>query len=148
MAGEFVAIPAYVSAPLISPDTQKALYLSAIGEAFDQLELRLLDLTNGSQTALYTGNINLHNWNPDSVRFAFSQDFGTDFYLGQVGTPAEQITDVTVTQNLAWLSPDQFIFTSGEYENRELRLGTIGTPSTLIAQPFGESLSFDFHPKP
>jgi Tol biopolymer transport system component len=148
MAGEFVSIPAYVSAPLISPDTLKVIFLAAAGEAFDQLELRFLDLTDGSQTALYAGNISLHNWNPDSVRFVFTQDFGADFYLGQMDTPPDNIADVPVNRNLAWLSVDQFIFTSGDYENWELRIGARNMPSAIIAQPFGESFSFDFHPKP
>ena len=148
MAGEFVAIPAYVSAPLISPDTQKVIYLYAVGEALDQLELRLLDLTDGSQSALYTGSITLHNWNPDSDRFVFAQNFGTDFYIGQLGVPFDAIADASVRQNLEWISPDQFIFTSGDYENRELRIEVLNEPSTVIAQPFGESFTFDFHPKP
>jgi Tol biopolymer transport system component len=148
MAGEFVSIPAYVSAPLISPDTRKIIFLFAPGEAFDQLDLQLLDLADGSQTDLYTGNISLYNWNPDSSQFVFTQDFGTDFYLGQKDSPAEAIADVSVTKDLAWLSVNRFIFASGEYENRELRIGSPKISSTVIAQPFGETFSFDFYPKP
>jgi hypothetical protein len=148
MAGEFVSIPAYVSPPQISPDTNKVVFLAAAGEAFDQLELRHLDLTDSSQTVLYAGNVNLHNWNPDSVRFVFSQDFGADFYLGQIDTPPNNIADVPVFQNLEWITAERFIFTSGDYENRELRIGTHNNPSTIIARPFGETFTFDFYPKP
>jgi len=148
MAGEFVSVPAYVSAPLISPDTQKVVFLYAIGEAFDQFEIHLLDMTDESQTAFYTGNISLYNWNPDSIRFVFTQDFGKDFYIGQPDVTAELIGDVPVSKDLAWLSPDQFIYTSGDSENRELRIGVLNESSTVIAQPIGESFSFDFYPKP
>jgi Tol biopolymer transport system component len=148
LAGEFVASPAYISIPLISPDTNKVIYLNVAGETFEQLELSLFDMTNGRGTTLYAGNLKLHNWNPDSVRFVFSQDFGTDFFVGKLDTPPDHIADVPVFQNLEWASIDQFIFTSGDYENRELRLGTLNSPSTIIAKPFGESFSFDFHPKP
>jgi Tol biopolymer transport system component len=148
LAGEFVSIPAYVDPPLISPDTNKVIFLAAAGEAFEQLELLHLDLADGSQTVLYVGNISLHNWNPDSVRFVFNQDFGADFYIGQMNTPPNNIADLPVFQNLEWSSVEQFIFTTGDYENRELRIGTRKNPSTIIAQPFGEIFTFDFYPKP
>jgi Tol biopolymer transport system component len=148
MAGEFVSIPAYNSAPLISPDTKMVIFLTAIGEAFDELELRVLNLTNGAQTPIYTGNISLHNWNPDSVHFVFSQDFGTEFYLGEIASPPNNLTDVPVRENLEWYTSEQFIFTSGDNRNRGLRIGKLDKPSTIIANSLGEQFAFDFYPKP
>jgi hypothetical protein len=151
MAGEFVSIPAYNSTPLISPDTKMVIYLAVVGEAFDELDLRVLNLTDGTQIPIYAGNISLHNWNPDSVRFVFSQDFGADFLVGETDSSPDNITNITdvpVSRNLEWLTPNQFIFTSGDYENRELRIGGLDSPSTLITRPFGEQFTFDFYPKP
>ena len=148
MAGEFVAAPAYVSAPLISPNTNKVIFLVPIGEAFDLFELWIHDLINGSQTTLYAGNISLHNWNPDSVRFVYSKDYGTEYFIGQMSTPPEIIGDVPVRKNLEWLTDETYIFTSGEHEYWKLQLGTPGGVSVVIAQPFGELFTFDFYPKP
>ena len=148
MAGEFISAPAYLSSPLISPDTEKIIYLDVAGETFEQLELIFLDLTTGDQNILYAGNIRLHNWNPNSNQFVFSQNFNTDFYLGQPDTPPQKIADFPIRQSFEWLDTEHYIFTSGDVEFRELRIGKHNTPSIIIAQPFGELFSFDFFPKP
>jgi Tol biopolymer transport system component len=148
IAGEFVSAPAYFSKPLISPDTIQIIYLAPEGEVFDVFDLWHLDLTTSYQTPIHIGNLSLHNWNPDSSRFVFSQDFGAQFYVAGNQIPPDIISDVPVRRNLEWISPDQFIFTSGENEYWELRIGTLGEGSTMIAQPFGEFFSFDFYPKP
>ena len=144
-----MAVPAYVSAPLISPDTQKVLYLAPLGEAFDNLQLYFLDFEVGASIPVSSGNLGLESWNPDSARFVFNQLNDRTPMIALIGVDPGELTDTRNSFDIQWINTEFFLFTSiAANQTWELRQTFLGYPSVVVATTVSDSLVYDFTPKP
>lgn len=136
---------------VLSPDLQRLAYLRPLAaEVSDnQRELRIA-AANGSADTLYASgdSIRIYGWSPDSEHFIFSINGFTNMQLGRVGSGFVPLAESGYAVLARWVAGERFLYLTMSGDNWELRLGTIGTPSTLIAggsgNPMQLQVSYDF----
>lgn len=125
VAGEFVA-----------PDFSKVISARTLQPADPQTAYEFhISKLDGSEDVLYhTGRLAFTAWAPDSAQFALWSEQAQSYYLGKVGADLAQLTEPSfVTGSFAWVDATHFIYLGGENGLCELRLGTVGAPSMLVA---------------
>jgi hypothetical protein len=137
MAG-FTAVPAFQSAPRISPDGLNVAYMSPNGT---NSELHLNGFYFGDELYSYypVNQWGLVDWAPDSNGFVYWADDVRNLWFGHVGSAAVPLTDTLHVGNLHWIDIMRILFTN----DGELRLGTPGGSSTMIDT--GVTSGFDFN---
>jgi len=134
---EFVAVPAFVDPPRISPDGARVLYLRPQGTS---LELRVIDASTADRAyfSYAADKLGTLGWTPDSLQMLYWIDDRRHAYLGSSEAQAIPVSDVAFAEQITWLDTTHCLFLDGA----DLRLRTLGQPSVLIdtADPGG----FDF----
>jgi hypothetical protein len=144
MAAEVVTAPAFLESPRISSDLEKLLYLFPAGETYENLELHWTDLNTLGEITYTSGNLRISGWTPDSSRFVYASVDGTHPQLGEIGLAPFALTDQPAARNITWIDDTRFLFLSGFMGARELRVGTPGGPSDLIATLPDDFVGYDF----
>lgn len=136
MAG-FTALPAFQSAPRLSPDGLNVAYLSPNGT---DSELHLTGFYIGDELFSYypTDQWGLVGWAPDSNGFVYWADDVRRLWFGHIGSAAVPLTDTPHVENLRWIDITHILFTN----DSELRLGAPGGASSVIDT--GMTGGFDF----
>ncbi len=129
-----------------APDLQHIAFVRSVGEpgAFGR-ELHIAD-GNGSGDSLYisTPSLQWWGWAVDSRRFVYED--ADVAYLGEIGaSPRPLFTDATEIRWPKWTDHDQIVFLVGTAGAWQLRLGTPGGSSTVIATSTGDSIEFDIN---
>lgn len=128
----------------ISPDMQKLIYHTQFGPpANNQYEIHIVDLAGGIDTVYSNGSQVLMRWAPDSEHFVLGRA-GSPTLLGRIGFGSMALTDVVTVQAVYWVDSTRFIFTTGSHASWEIRLGSLGAPSILIAAPTADFISLDY----
>jgi hypothetical protein len=137
MAG-FIASPAFMDFPRISPDGLTVAYMSTNGANTD-LYLNGFYIGNELYTSYPAGQWGLVGWAPDSTRFVYWIDDTRTLWIGSLGSAAVPLTDTLHTQDLRFIDSSRILFLS----DGGLRLGTAGGSSTLIDT--GVDGGYDFY---
>jgi hypothetical protein len=128
----------------ISPDMEKFVYHTQFGPPTDNLyQLHLVDLTGGTDTIYSTGPETFKGWAPDSEHFVYGFT-GVPTLLGRIGFGPMALTDVPTVQSVSWINNTDFIFTTGSHAAWEIRLGSLGAASSLVAAPTADFIIMDF----
>jgi hypothetical protein len=128
---------------VISPDMQHFIYHTQFGPpANNQYELHLVNLAGGTDIVYAAGSQVLMNWGPDSEHFVFGRS-GELTLLGRIGFGSMALTDVVTVQDMAWVDATRFVFTNGSHAAWQIRLGSLGAASSLIAAPTADFITFD-----
>ncbi len=118
----------------LSPDVNKISYLEKIDDPVENIwTINIANFDGSGNTEFTTGNIRFLSWAPDSSHFAYIAYNPQATYLGQIGVIGSTLVDVNPSANLTWISADRYFFFYQSSPEWQLRLGTIGTPSTAIA---------------
>jgi hypothetical protein len=144
MVGEFITAPVFSGSPMISPDLQKMVYLSPVGETYEELAIHWVDLTTATDSVPGAGTVRLFGWTPDSSRYVYGAPDGTGVKIHEFGFPPTTLSDQPRTSDIQWIDSNQFLFLSGKVGLWELRLGTPGGVSTVIANPPDDFVTYDF----
>ncbi len=126
MAG-FIATPAFMDAPRISPDGLNVGYMSPNGANSD-LYLNGFYIGNVFYSSYPSGQWGLVSWAPDSSGFVYWIDDVRNLWLGYMGSAAIPLTDTLHTQDVHWVDLVRILFVS----DGELRLGFAGSASSII----------------
>ena len=123
----FITVPAFQSAPRISPDALNVAYMSPNGT---NSELHLNGFNIGDELySLYPASQwGVVGWAPDSNWFVYWADEPRSLWFGHIGSAAIPLTDTPHTENLRWIDITRILFTN----DGELRLGTPGGTSRVI----------------
>jgi hypothetical protein len=136
-AAQFSTILHYGLLPIgISPDLNRVAYLKTVGDPTQNIrELRIANFDGSNDTVYATGeSVQFMVWSPDSTRFVFrGPAAGDNLSLGQVGAGGTPLSDTGYAQNVQWVDANQFLFFSKTPGALELRLGTVGQSSALVA---------------
>ncbi len=117
-----------------SPDLTQIAYLQQVGEAADNSWALRFANANGDESFEFTrGNLSFLSWAPDSNHFAFVQRSPWAIVLGQIGSAGTTLVDVNPSFKLSWLNENQYFFQYQTEPEDQLRLGTLGAPSIVIA---------------
>jgi hypothetical protein len=131
----------------LAPDLNHYAFKQQIGDATDNLfSLKFADLSGGAPIEFTNGSLGFGEWAPDSSHFYFFNWNPRDYYIGQLGVPGVIALDVNPVMNFKWITSDQFFFIFQSGTNYQLRLGTLSTPSVVLAN-LGSGLnnpSYDF----
>ncbi len=128
---EFVAVPVWVSFARIAPNGINVAYVKENGE------LRVLDASTAERTYAAAPGLSLLNWNPDSLRVAYTSGDPPRASLAAFGNPPIPLGDSAQFFDLRWVSPERFLYRNGD----ELRLGQVSGPSSVIATSISD---YDF----
>jgi dipeptidyl aminopeptidase/acylaminoacyl peptidase len=127
-----------------APDLQHIAFHTRTASESNVSELHIAD-GDGTGDGVYVTGASLQwwGWAPDNRRFIYSMD-GSAF-LGEIGAaPRPLFSDISSVSWPRWVGEDQVIFFSGKREAWQLRLGTPGGTSVLLASPSGDMAQFDF----
>jgi hypothetical protein len=143
--GVFSGLPIFsFQGGMISPDMQTLVYHTQFGPPTDNLyELHLVNLAGGVDTVYATGPQTMMGWGPDSEHFVYGRS-GEPTLLGRIGFGSMALTDVVTVNSVAWVDSTRFVFTAYNAGAWQIRLGSLGAPSSLIAAPTGNFIVFDF----
>lgn len=131
---EFAAVPVWVSFPFIAPNGVRVAYVT---ENAGSQTLRVIDASTAGQVYASAPNLSILNWNPDSLRVAYTGGEPPAASLAAPGSPAIPLNDTPKFSEMRWVSAEHFLYLNGE----ELRLRTLPGPSTLIDSEVG---GYDF----
>jgi hypothetical protein len=126
MAG-FIAVPAFQSAPRISPDGLNVAYLSPNGTNSD-LHLNGFNIGDQLFSSYPSYQWGLVGWAPDSNGFVYWIDDARSLWLGHIGSAAVPLADTPHMQGLRWVDISRILFTN----DTELRLGAPGGASNML----------------
>lgn len=119
----------------LSPDLNRIAYLQQVGAPQDNTHALHIALADGSGDQIYyTGAVFFNGWAPDSQHFTFSIGTGDNAQLGQVGDTFSALNESGPATNVTWPDAAHFIYLSKTDGNWQIRLGTVGAASTLIAE--------------
>lgn len=126
--------------PVFSPDLTNVAYLQDTGSVWDLRTAR----PDGSDDARYTnGEPRFIGWSTvDPQRFLYQENGATDspVLLGTVGAMSIPLTsDVPFPLQVQWFEDGRFLFVNRSGPGWELRQGTIGGPSVVLAGMSGSS---------
>ncbi|MAT44024.1 MAG: hypothetical protein CL609_16950 [Anaerolineaceae bacterium] len=117
-----------------SPDLTKIAYLQQVGDPVDNAWALLFANYDGSGSTEFTrGNISFLSWAPDANHFAFEQRSPRAIVLGQTGSAGTTLVDANPSLKLSWISENRYFFLYQTAPEDQIRLGTLGSPSTVIA---------------
>jgi hypothetical protein len=127
MAG-FIAAPAFGDRPRISPDGLNVAYMAPNGTNTD-LYIEGYYIGNELYSTYPAGQWGVVGWALDSSRFIYWADNTRTLWIASLGTAAVHLTDTLHSEDIRWVDSTRILFLS----DGELRLGTAGGASTLIA---------------
>jgi dipeptidyl aminopeptidase/acylaminoacyl peptidase len=115
---------------LFSPDISKLAYNELIN---DVLETHIANI-DGSEDLIYQPGINMsfQAWSPDSEHFILITRNSRQYFLGRIGEEPMPLTEQD-SQDFLWIDEIYFLYKNIHNGFCELRLGTIGKPSVLLA---------------
>jgi Tol biopolymer transport system component len=142
MAG-FIAVPAFMDRPRLSPDGVNVAYLSPNGANTD-VYLNGFYIGNEILTSCAANTCGLTGWAPDSATVVFWADNPRSlWYQGLSMVSSTHLTDTANAENVRWVDSSRFLFLS----DGELRLGTPGGASSYLDSPVdGEYDYYGFLP--
>ncbi|HSM25376.1 MAG TPA: hypothetical protein VK856_10975 [Anaerolineaceae bacterium] len=119
---------------VIAPDLSRFAFVEQIGDPTENLyALKISDLSGGSSIEYTTGSIRFGSWAPDSTFFYFNRWSPNEYFIGQVGAPGVILLDANPVMDFDWITSDSFLFLTQFGDTVELRMGTLSTASTVIA---------------
>ncbi len=125
----FVAAPAFASAPVLSPDGNRVLYMAESGGNYN-LQVREVGGLETGYTSGPTGQIGVVNWSPDSIRFVYWLPQHSTTYIAAVGVIAFSVSDTSPTaSSVRWIDDNRVIYIG---DGGELRYRPLDGASTLI----------------
>ncbi len=120
----------------ISPDLSTIIIMRFIKQDFTDMiyEIHISNL-DGSKDMIYqSGPYIFQTWALDSKHFVLWEDETNNYWLGQAGTNLMVLTESSfIVGNFDWIDYSHFIYLGGQNGLDELRIGTAGEPSILIA---------------
>lgn len=127
-----------VVAPLdnafLAPDLNHFAFKEQLGDPSQNLfSLKFSNLSGGSPVEFTNGSLGFGNWSTNSSHFTFFTWEPRQTYIGQVGMPGVILLDANPVMDFEWITSDSFLFLTQLGDEVELRIGTLATPSTLIA---------------
>ena len=129
---------------VISPDWEKLIYFTQFGPPTDNLyELHIANLTGGIDWVYDNGPERFMGWSPDLEHFSYGAN-AVPTLLGRIGFGPMALTDVVTVQSVVWLDSTRFLFTHGSHAAWEIRLASLGSPSTLVAAPTADFINMDY----
>jgi len=142
---EIIAQPFFVDPVHLSPDLTKIAFTRLPDPAdFLNSELVIANSDGSNETVYAVGNLFISGWSLDSQQFIFEDSLLQETYLGSLDTTPTLLTDSPHVWNATWLDETRFIFSVQTDTGWELRLGTVGQPSVLLAELSDGIVQFDF----
>jgi len=116
---------------VFSPDLSKLAYSDLKNNFVNEIHTAN---TDGSEDMIYqsTINMNFEIWSPDSEYFTLSSRTSRQYYLARIGDEPMLLTEQD-SQDFLWIDKLYFLYKNTHNGACELRLGTIGKPSILLA---------------
>ena len=122
-----------ITGGVFSPDLTKLAFIQQIGDSADNKFAMMISNYDGTEPIeIARDGLGFSSWSPDSNHFAYVIWNPRIHLISQVSTSGSLAIDGTNSDNLNWISEDHFIFTSMTDPNWEIRMGSVGSPSTLI----------------
>lgn len=122
-----------ITGGVFSPDLSKLAFIQLIGDSADNKYAMMISNHDGTEPIeIARDGLGFSGWSPDSNHFAYIIWNPRIHLISQVSTSGSLAIDVTNSDNLNWISEDQFIFIRMNDPNWEIRMGSIGSPSILI----------------
>lgn len=119
---------------VLSPDLNQCAYVEQIGDPVDNLyAIKLANLSGSKPVEYTTGSVKFGSWAPDSSHFYFNRWNPNEYFIGQVGAPGVILIDANPVMDFEWVTSDLFLFMTQSGDDVEFRMGTLSTPSTVIA---------------
>lgn len=115
---------------VFSPDFSKLAY-SDLKDNINEIHIANID---GSEDMIYQSNINMNfeTWSPDSRYFVLSSRNSQQYFLAGIGSEPMLLTEPN-SEEFLWIDELHFLYKSTNNETCEVRLGTVGDPSVLLA---------------
>jgi hypothetical protein len=141
VAGSAVQIASIENAemePTLSPDLSRIAFMRPYGEQIDNTRELHIANADGSNDVVYIsgGFLTFYNWARDGQRFVYNIDQGAT-QLGQVGADPVPLSTEGLQGLPIWVDGTRFLILHRNGDQEELRLGTAGGSSILIAQTDG-----------
>jgi hypothetical protein len=114
----------------LSPDISKLAYNELKN---DVIETHIANI-DGAEDLIYQPGINMsfQAWSPDSENFILISRYSRQYFLARVGDEPMALTEQD-SQDFLWIDATYFLYKHIHNAACELRLGTIGKPSILLA---------------
>ncbi len=117
-----------------SPDLNRLAFIQQNGNPEDNLfSLNFSNYDGSGALEIARGSLSFVAWAPDSNHFAYVNHNPRAISLGQVASAGTTLLDANPAGNLRWISNDRFFFFYQVSPEWQLRLGSLGAPSTVIA---------------
>ena len=117
-----------------SPDLEHLAFIQRIGAPEDnQYSLNFSNPDGSGAVEIARGNLEFVAWGPDSNHFAYLTRNPRSISLGQLGAAGTTLVDANPAGDLRWISANRYFFLYQVDPEWQLRLGTLGNPSTVIA---------------
>lgn len=139
LSGDFFFIQSGTS-PSLSPSMTWVAYLKGDGSSSPP-DLHLVHPDGSGDVVIPGVNARWKGWSPNSDRFAYAAGGPPSLFLGELGSPPEQIGPGT---DWRWLGDDTFLYLGGTTGAWTLRSATVGGSSHVLASPAGDFVSYDF----
>lgn len=119
---------------MLAPDLNTFAYLEAVGDPTDNLSAIKVAYLSGTEPLEYTsGAVRFGSWAPDSSHFYFNRWNPNEYFIGQEGAPGVILIDANPVMDFKWITSNSFLFLTQVGDDVEFRMGTLATPSTVIA---------------
>jgi hypothetical protein len=125
-----------VDVAYISPDLSKVIALRLVGQdqANSIFEMHIANIDGSGDRIFRTGIMYFQNWAPDSEHFVVWLNDPQGYHLGEADGELIRLTEPSfIRGSFSWIDESHFLYLGGQHGLCELRLGTIGKPSILIA---------------
>jgi hypothetical protein len=117
-----------------SPDLTQLAYVQKMGALEDNNYALMTSNFDGTEPVeIVQADLSFAAWSPDSNQFAYNTWTPRSHFIAQSGVAGSGVLATTESDQFTWVSSDRFIYLSMASPNWEIRLGSIGAPSTLIA---------------
>lgn len=117
-----------------SPDLNHLAFIEPVGAPEDnQVALKFSNFDGSDPVEIAIGNLDFIAWAPDSNHFAYANLSPRAVSLGQLGAAGTTLVDANPAGDLRWISANRYFFLYQVNPEWQLRLGTLGNPSTVIA---------------
>jgi hypothetical protein len=130
-----------------SPDLNRLAFIQQTGTPEDKMFTLIFSNNDGSGALeIARGSLSFVAWAPDSNHFAYVNHNPRAISMGQVASAGTTLLDANPAGELRWISNDRFFFFYQVSPEWQLRLGSLGAPSTVIANlgSGSHSPSYDF----
>lgn len=125
---------AQITSGTFSPDLTHLAYVQQIGDPANNILALMTSNFDGTEPVeIVQGSLHFGAWSPDSTHLAFNTWTPRSHFVAQNGVAGSGVLASTESDQFTWVSNDRFIYISMTVPNWEIRLGSIGAPSTLIA---------------